>query len=89
MSEQKLAVALKYEKPNAPRVTAIGRGELARRIIDTAQEHGVPLSDNPGLAEALSQLELEQEIPENLYRAVAEVLTYILRVSGRLRGHNM
>jgi flagellar biosynthesis protein len=82
---QKLAVALKYEKPNAPRVTAIGRGELAQRIIDTAQAHGVPLSDNAALAEALSQLELEQEIPESLYRAVAEVLTYILRVSGRLR----
>lgn len=80
-----LAVALKYEKPNAPRVTAIGRGELAERIIATAQTHGVPLSDNPALAEALSQLELEQEIPESLYRAVAEVLTYILRVSGRLR----
>jgi len=85
MSEQKLAVALKYEKPNAPRVTAIGRGELARRIIETAAEHGVPLSENPALAEALSQLELEQEIPDSLYRAVAEVLTYILRVSGRLR----
>jgi len=85
MSEQKLAVALKYEKPNAPRVTAIGRGELAQRIIETAHEHGVPLSDNPALAEALSQLEPEQEIPENLYRAVAEVLTYILKVSGRLR----
>lgn len=85
MSEQKLAVALKYEKPNAPRVTAIGRGELAQRIIETAREHGVPLADNPGLAEALSRLELEQEIPENLYRAVAEVLTYILRVSGKLR----
>jgi flagellar biosynthesis protein len=85
MSDQKLAVALKYEKPNAPRVTAIGRGELAQRIIETAQEHGVPLSENAGLAEALSQLELEQEIPENLYRAVAEVLTYILRVSGKLR----
>jgi len=85
MSEQKLAVALKYEKPNAPRVTAIGRGELAQRIVETAQAHGVPLSENPGLAEALAQLELEQEIPENLYRAVAEVLTYILRVSGRLR----
>jgi flagellar biosynthesis protein len=81
----KLAVALKYEKPNAPRVTAIGRGELAERIVETAREHGVPLADNPALAEALSQLELDQEIPENLYRAVAEVLTYILRVSGSLR----
>lgn len=80
-----LAVALKYEKPNAPRVTAIGRGEVARRIIALAQASSVPIAENPGLAAALSRLEIEQEIPENLYRAVAEVLTYILRVSGTLR----
>ena len=87
MSDQPstLAVALKYEQPNAPRVTAIGRGEVARRIIELAEANGVPISENPGLAAALSQVELEQEIPENLYRAVAEVLTYILRVSGKLR----
>ena len=80
-----LAVALKYEKPRAPRVTALGRGEVARRIVQEAEKHGVPVSENPALAQALSQVELEQEIPESLYRAVAEVLTYILRVSGRLR----
>ena len=80
-----LAVALKYEKPSAPRVTALGRGEVARRIIETAERNGVPISENAGLAEALSHVEIEQEIPEKLYRAVAEVLTYILRVSGRIR----
>jgi flagellar biosynthesis protein len=80
-----LAVALKYEKPRAPRVTAIGRGEIARRILEEAEKNGVPVSENPALAQALSNVEIEQEIPENLYRAVAEVLTYILRVSGRIR----
>jgi flagellar biosynthesis protein len=80
-----LAVALKYEKPRAPRVTAMGRGDIARRILEEAQKHGVPISENPALAQALSQVEVEQEIPENLYRAVAEVLTYILRVSGKIR----
>ncbi len=80
-----LAVALKYEAPHAPRVVALGRGELARRIVEVAEQSGVPLSDNPALAQALSHVELEQEIPEGLYRAVAEVLTYILGVSGRLR----
>ena len=80
-----LAVALKYEKPRAPRVTAIGRGEIARRILEEAEKNGVPVSENPALAQALSGVEIEQEIPENLYRAVAEVLTYILRVSGRIR----
>ena len=82
---QPLAVALKYEKPNAPRVTAMGRGDIARRIIEEAEKHGVPISENPALAQALSHVEVEQEIPENLYRAVAEVLTYILRVSGQIR----
>ena len=87
MSDQPstLAVALKYEQPNAPRVTAIGRGEVARRSIELAEASGVPISENPGLAAALSQVEIDQAIPENLYRAVAEVLTYILRVSGKLR----
>ncbi len=87
MSDQgrSLAVALKYEKPHAPRVTAIGRGELARRIVEVAEEAGVPISENPALAQALSQVEIEQEIPESLYRAVAEVLAFILRVNGRIR----
>jgi flagellar biosynthesis protein len=80
-----LAVALKYEQPNAPRVTAVGRGEVARRIIDLAQASGVPISENPSLAAALSRIEIEQEIPESLYRAVAEVLSYILRVSGSFK----
>lgn len=85
MSESKLAVALKYEKPSAPRVTAVGRGEVAQRIIEAAEQNGVPLTDNPALAEALSRVPIDKEIPESLYRAVAEVLTYILRTSGKIR----
>lgn len=79
-----LAVALHYEKPGAPRVVAKGRGEVGQKIIATAKAHGVPIEENAGLAEALAQVELEDEIPETLYRAVAEVLVFILRVSGRL-----
>jgi len=79
-----LAVALHYEKGGAPRVVAKGRGEIGQKIIDTAKAHGVPIEENAGLAEALAQVELEDEIPEALYRAVAEVLVFILRVSGRL-----
>lgn len=80
-----IAVALQYERPAAPRVTAIGRGDLAKRIAATAREHGVPLDENPTLAVALSQLPLDEPIPESLYRAVAEVLGYILRTTGSLR----
>jgi flagellar biosynthesis protein len=84
MRKSSLAVALHYEKPGAPRVVAKGRGEVGQKIIDTAKTHGVPIEENAGLAEALAQVELEDEIPETLYRAVAEVLVFILRVSGRL-----
>lgn len=80
-----VAVALQYERPAAPRVVAIGRGDVAKRIADTARAHGVPLNENPTLAVALSQLPLDEPIPESLYRAVAEVLGYILRTTGALR----
>jgi flagellar biosynthesis protein len=85
VTERKVAVALKYEAPTAPRVVAVGRGEAARRIVEAAERNGVPLSDNPALAEALSRIPIDREIPESLYRAVAEVLTFILRTSGKLR----
>jgi flagellar biosynthesis protein len=80
-----LAVALVYEKPNAPRVVAKGSGELGRKIVETAEEHGVPIERNAGLAAALSGVELEQEIPVELYKAVAEVLGFVLRVNREQR----
>ena len=80
-----LAVALRYQKGDTPRVVAKGRGEIGQAIIDTAKEHGVPLQHNPALAEALSKVELDDQIPEALYRAVAEVLGFILRASGQLK----
>ena len=80
-----LAVALRYRKGDAPRVVAKGRGEIGQAIIDTAREHGVPLKQNPALAEALSKVELDDQIPEALYRAVAEVLAFILKTAGHLR----
>jgi flagellar biosynthesis protein len=81
-----LAIALHYDKDKgAPRVVAKGRGEVGQRIIEVARANGVPIEENAALAEALSQVELEHEIPEELYRAVAQVLIFILRVSGRLK----
>jgi flagellar biosynthesis protein len=79
-----LAVALLYEKPRAPKVVAKGRGEIGGAIIEAAREHGVPLEQNPELAEALSRVELDDEIPEALYRAVAVVIGFILRASGQI-----
>jgi flagellar biosynthesis protein len=80
----RLAIALAYERPHAPRVVAKGRGELGQAIIDTARKHGVPMEQNPGLAEALSEVELDEQIPRELYRAVATVLGFILRASGQV-----
>jgi len=82
-----LAVALQYDKSDVPvpRVIAKGRGASGEAILALAREHGVPIETNAPLAEALSQLELGDDIPEALYRAVAEVLVFILRASGKIR----
>lgn len=82
-----LAVALRYDAPDAPTVVAVGRGELGQRIIDTAREHGVPLETNPALAEALSGIELDTAIPEALYQAVAVIIGFILNAA-RTPQHN-
>jgi flagellar biosynthesis protein len=84
-AKRPLAVALRYEAPDAPRVVAVGRGELGQRIIDTARENGVPLETNPALAEALSTIEVETEIPIELYEAMAVILAFILRASETAR----
>jgi flagellar biosynthesis protein len=81
--KEPLAIALTYDAPNAPRVVAKGRGAIGQAIIDTAREHGVPLEHNPALAEALSKVELDDHIPEALYRAVATVIAFVLRASNQ------
>jgi flagellar biosynthesis protein len=79
--KRSVAVALRYDAPNAPKVVASGRGLVGEKIIAAAKQHGVPLTENAPLAEALSTLELETEIPEQLYVAVAEVLAFLLKTS--------
>ena len=80
-----LAVALQYEQPGTPRVVAKGKGEIGQKIIETARQHGVPIEENASLAGALSEVEIGDEIPVELYKAVAEVLLFIMRMSGRLK----
>jgi flagellar biosynthesis protein len=85
-TKDQIAVALHYDKGNgAPRVVAKGRGALGAKIIEVAREHEIPIEENEVLAGALSHIELGDEIPEELYKAVAEVLIFVLRLSGRGR----
>ena len=85
MKKKPKAVALKYEKEKdgAPRVVAKGRGLVAQKIIETAKAHRVPLHEDKNLVEVLEALDLETEIPPELYRAVAEVLAFIYRLNGK------
>lgn len=84
MSEEKsrMAAAIRYEPPKdrAPRVTAKGRGTLAEAIIKIAQEQGVPIKQDRALVQLLIQIDLDEEIPVGLYRAVAEVLAFVYRL---------
>lgn len=79
--EDKKAVALKYErnKDSAPKVVAKGKGEVAKKIIEVAKEHGIYIKEDPDLVEVLSGLDLYQEIPEDLYKVVAEILAFIYK----------
>jgi flagellar biosynthesis protein len=88
MSERKkgqLAVALHYDRSGAPRVVAKGKGSLGEKIIEVARANNIPIEENEVLAGALSNVELGEEIPAELYKAVAEVLVFVLRLSGRVR----
>ncbi len=75
------AVALKYERDDhAPRVVAKGRGLIAEQIIGIARQAGVPLYEDPELVGLLAQVDLDADIPVQLYQAVAEVLAFIYRL---------
>ncbi len=78
-----LAIALQYDKEvmEAPEVIAKGKGHLARRIREIAEENGVPIVENVPLARALyRELEIGDSVPESLYKAVAEVLAFVYRL---------
>ena len=77
----KKAVALKYEpeRHSAPTVVAKGQGLLAEEILRKAQQAGVPVQEDASLVEVLSKLDIEQEIPPELYQLVAEILSFVYR----------
>ena len=79
------AAALGYDpdRDDAPRLLAKGQGEIADRIIALAREHGIPIREDRDLVAVLAKLDLSQEIPPELYRAVAELLAFVYRVNDR------
>lgn len=74
--EIKTAIALYYDGKGAPQITAKGYEAEAREIIRLAQEHQVPLCDNPALVELLTKIEIGERIPESLYIAVAHIIAF-------------
>jgi len=84
-TSSRLAVALHYDKTGAPRVTAKGKGSIGARIIEVARENNIPIEENEVLAGALANVEIGDEIPTELYKAVAEVLAFVLGLSRRVR----
>lgn len=83
--EKTQAIALHYDRKNAPKVTAKGEGRLAEQIIDAARKHGIPLEQDPELTELLAQVDLNDEIPPSLYVAVAQLLVFLYHLDGQNR----
>lgn len=86
MDEREKAAALKYRNgiDSAPTVVAKGQGQIARKIISLARKNGVPIHEDRNLVEILSTIELYDEIPTELYKAVAEILAYLHKMSGKM-----
>ena len=78
-----IAVALKYDGQNAPKVTAKGEGISAEQILELAEKHNIPLQNEPELARILAHIPLGEEIPKELYIAVAEVISFAYFLSGK------
>ncbi len=85
-----IAVALEYDGENTPIVSARGSGPIAKKIIKIATEQGIPLQSDDELIEVLADLKLSEEIPETLYKIIAEIIafTYILNGKFPKNWHN-
>ena len=84
-NDRKQAVALRYERERdrAPKLVAKGQGYLAEKILELARHHHIPVREDKNLLQILSRLDLNQEIPAQVYKAVAEILAFIYRLSNR------
>jgi len=83
MPDERRVTALRYEGSGSPKVVAAGRGHVAEKILAAARAAGVPVREDPELAEALGGLALGQDVPEEMWLAVAEVLAWAYELEGR------
>ena len=83
----KIAAAIRYDsaKDDAPRLTAKGKGHVAEKIIELARQHNIPIRTDRALVHILSKLDLDQHIPPDLYRAVAEILAFVYTANEQYR----
>jgi len=81
------AVALRSDGKRAPTVVAKGAGDIARRILAIAEDHDIPLHEDSELVALLSRLDLGEEIPENLYRAIAQIIAFAYFINGKMPLH--
>ncbi len=81
----KKAAALRYDtsKESAPRLLAKGQGQSAENIIKIAELHNLPIKKDEDLIELLSKVEIDKEVPEALYKAVAEIFSFIYKVTNK------
>ena len=79
----KKAAALKYDdkKSSAPIVTAKGKGKTAQNIIKIAEQNNIPIKKDEDLVELLSKVELDKEVPQEMYKAVAEIFSFIYKIT--------
>jgi len=83
ISSIKKAAALKYDGKNTPKIVAKGDGELAQKIVSLAKENDVHIHYDPLLIDVLSRLELDEEIPETLFLAVAKIIAFAYYLQGK------
>ncbi len=82
-----IAAAIKYDdkRDAAPKLTAKGRGSIAEKIIKLAMEHNIPIREDPALVQILSRLDIDEQIPPEIYKAIAEILAFVYSVNEQYR----
>jgi flagellar biosynthesis protein len=82
-----IATAIKYDNKRdaAPKLTAKGRGLIAEKIIKLAMEHNIPIREDPALVQILSRLDIDEQIPPEIYKAIAEILAFVYSVNEQYR----